>query len=135
MRIRDFVKRPPVTITPNATIRDAAELMAKEKIGLLVVVEGGRIAGVVSERDIVRAVAFKVNLSERVEKIMTKTVVTIEADAHVREAAELFRLYNIRHLVVTERGTLYGVISIRDIVKEQRLLEEISNMFELISAN
>ncbi len=124
MKVGVIAKRPPITASPGISIREAAAIMANRRIGLLVLVEGGELFGVVSERDIVRAVARGVSPERPVALIATRDVIKIEADADVAEAARLMASRGVRHLVVTKNGELYGVISIRDIVDEALRLKE-----------
>jgi CBS domain-containing protein len=123
MKVRALASRPPVTARPDISIKEAAAVMARRRIGLLVLVEGDGIYGVVSERDIVRAVAGGVDMGRPVALIATRDVVTVDADAPVAEAARLMYSRGIRHLVVTEGGRLYGVLSVRDLIGEAVQLE------------
>jgi CBS domain-containing protein len=82
-----------------------------------VLMEGDRLVGVVSERDIVKALASGMPLNTPLEKIATKRVITIEPDKSVVEVADLMAENKIRHLVVAERGKVVGVISLRDLVR------------------
>ena len=126
MRIEALVKRKPVTISPGATIRQAAEVFAREMIGLLVGVPSispARAQGVISERVIVRAVAKGTPLSGRLEEVATKKLVSVNRSDGLSKAVRLMMDHSIRHLVVeNDDGTLFGVISIRDFFRETRLL-------------
>lgn len=123
MKVGRAARSPPVTADPSLSIRDAARLMAERRIGLLVLTRGDEIFGVVSERDIVRAVAQGLDLGAPVGAIATRSVITIDAEATLAEAARLMREKGVRHLVVTKGGRLYGVLSIRDVVDEMAHLE------------
>lgn len=127
MRVEALVKRTPVTIGPGATIRQAAEVFAREKIGLLVVassVNPTRAQAVISERDVVRAVARGMALSDKVEVIATKKLVSIRRSDRASKAVRLMTGNGIRHLVVeNDDGTLFGVLSIRDFFREAKLLQ------------
>lgn len=127
MRVEALVKKTPVTIGPGATIRQAAEVFAREKIGLLVVassVNPTRAQAVISERDVVRAVARGMALSDRVETIATKKLVSIRRSDRASKAVRLMTDNGIRHLVVeNDDGTLFGVLSIRDFFREAKLLQ------------
>ena len=127
MRVEALVKRKPVTIGSDATIRRAAEMFAKEKIGLLVVapsVSPAAAQAVVSERDIVRAVAKGAPLTDPLDVVSTKKVVSVKRSDPPSKAVRLMMDHGIRHLVVVnDDGTLFGVISIRDFFREARLLQ------------
>ncbi len=129
--VRHIASKPPVTASPTISIREAAEIMTKRRIGLLVLVQGGEVFGVVSERDIVNAVARGIHPSEEVSKIASRNVISIEAEASVRDAAMLIRKHNVRHLVVTSGGQLYGVLSIRDLINESEILKSIAEFTQI----
>ncbi len=91
------------------------------------VLDGGKIAGVVSERDVMRAVASGADLNAPVISIASRQVITINEDDDIYKAAELMHGNNIRHLVVVGKdGSLKGVISIRDVVGETIRLRTIA---------
>ncbi len=128
MKVGDLVKRSPITVNERSSIREAAKVMSSNRIGLLVVTDSrGEIKGVVSERDIVKAVARGEDLDLSVMRIATKNVISLERDAGIEEAAHLMSENKIRHLVITEKGKLYGVISVRDIVEDERFIKAIAN--------
>lgn len=128
-RVESLVKRAPVVVSPSTTIRQAAEVFAREKIGLLVVsstTNPVKPEAVLSERDIVRAVASGISLNERIDAISTKRLITVKRTEPLYKAAKLMVDNNIRHLLVeNDDGTLFGVLSIRDFFKEQRLLQSL----------
>jgi signal-transduction protein with cAMP-binding, CBS, and nucleotidyltransferase domain len=129
MRAEALVRRSPVTISSRTSIKQAAEVFAREKIGLLVVAQTptpAQAQAVVSERDIVRAVAAGASLANAVDTISTKSLVTVRRSDPISKAVRLMLENNIRHLVVENYdGTLFGVLSIRDILREKRLLESL----------
>ncbi|MCU7786739.1 CBS domain-containing protein [Pyrobaculum sp. 3827-6] len=120
--VGSLVRRKPVTITPKDTLLQAAEKMAAENVGALVVVEAdnpNKPVAVISERDIVKAIAIKMPLSTPIEAFMSTGVVSVGEDADVDKAAELMIMHNIRHLVVVnKKGELVGMVSIRDVLRE-----------------
>ena len=119
--VRDLVHRGTVTVPPAATLRDAAVVMEREEVGAVVVVAEGRAAGVLSERDSVRAVANGEDVDDvRAEDVMAVDVVTIGLDATVTEAADVMEAGNIRHLPVTDDDKVVGMVSIRDILAAHR---------------
>ena len=127
MRVEALVKRPPVTISPGASIRQAAEVFAREKIGLLVIagsVSPVKAQAVLSERDIVRAVAKGTALAAPLDSIATKKLISVRRSDQASKAVRLMVDNGIRHLVVeNDDGTLFGVISIRDFFREAKLLD------------
>jgi len=127
MRVEALIRRTPVTISPSATIRQAAEVFAREKIGLLVVatsVSPVKARAVISERDVVRAVAKGTTLTAPLDTIATKKLVSVRRSDRASKAVRLMMDNGIRHLVVeNDDGTLFGVISIRDFFREARLLQ------------
>jgi len=127
LRVEALVKRSPVTIGPGATIRQAAEVFAREKIGLLVItgtVSPVRAQAVISERDIVRAVAKGTALTSPLESVATKKLVSVKRSDRASKAVRLMVDNGIRHLVVeNDDGTLFGVLSIRDFFREAKLLD------------
>jgi CBS domain-containing protein len=127
MRVEALVRKSPVTISPSATLKQAAEIFVREKIGLLVVassVSPVRAEAVISERDVVRAVAAGTTLNAPLDSVSTKKLISVKRSANLSKAARLMFENNIRHLVVeNEDGTLFGVLSIRDFFRENKLLE------------
>ncbi|MEM1572310.1 MAG: CBS domain-containing protein [Pyrobaculum sp.] len=122
LKIRDLVKRPPITIPQNASLLEAADVMAKNNIGALLVTDStGSPVAVLSERDIVKAISMRIPLSTPVEAFMSTTMITVNADDSVEKAAELMWINNIRHLVVVEGGRAIGIISIRDLINPRVL--------------
>lgn len=108
------------SITPEARVFDALKLMAEKDVGALVVLEGGRLAGIISERDYARKVILQGKSSHdlTVRDIMTGKVITVSPDQTVEECMALMTGKRIRHLPVTEGGRLAGLLSIGDLVKE-----------------
>jgi signal-transduction protein with cAMP-binding, CBS, and nucleotidyltransferase domain len=127
LRVEALVRRSPVTISAGATIRQAAEVFAREKIGLLVVassISPVKAEAVISERDVVRAVAKGTPLGEKLDSIATKKLVSVKRSDRPAKAVKLMMDKGIRHLVVeNDDGTLFGVLSIRDFFREQKLLQ------------
>jgi len=119
LRLNELVRRKPITISGEATIHDVVKIMAEQNIGFLVVVENGRMVGVLSERDVVRSLAERGNLSVKVSDICKRDIITLQADATLEEAAEKMGKHGIRHIVVVnESGELIGVVSVRDLIQE-----------------
>jgi len=106
------------TITESAadTLRAAAERMWRNQTGSLLVVDDDRLTGIITERDVLRAVALGVDLgAATVDEAMTVEVFTVPPDMSLREAAREMAARWIRHLPVVEDGRLLGVVSMRDV--------------------
>ena len=129
MNVSHILTRPMVTITMDNTILAAAKLMVENNIGLLVVTHAQRpeeLAGVISERDIIRAIASGRKLEIPVSELCTKHVVTVHSDSDVAEAARAMNKHAIRHVVVVDANQKpIGVVSMRDLVGERATLTAI----------
>jgi CBS domain-containing protein len=105
------------TIHPTATLRAAVESLAADRLGLLVVADASGVAGVISERDIVAALAEDVDLAEeRVRDHCASDIVSVDEGASVELAAKAMADAEIRHLAVTRDGAVIGVVSVRDVL-------------------
>jgi len=118
------------TIAASATVFEAVKLMADKNIGALVVVEGGKIAGLITERDYARKVVLMARSSKEtpVRDIMTSQVLCVRPDQGSDECMALMTEKRLRHLPVLDEGKLIGLVSIGDLVKdvisEQRFIIE-----------
>ena len=106
-------------IDPDALLVEAAVMMRDCQVGALLVGRGGAFEGVVSESDLVRkAMAGGLNpTEERVRRVMSSPVITIEIDRSAHEASDLMAEKEIRHLVVTQDGSTVGILSVRDLLR------------------
>jgi len=106
-------------VDPAATVFDALGLMAEKEIGALVVMDGGRVVGVLSERDYARKVVLfgRASPTTAVKEIMTSPVVYTHSEQPIEECMALVTEKRVRHLPVMEDGRLVGLISIGDLVK------------------
>jgi len=117
-----------VSIEPGATLAQAAKLLAERRIGAVLVLGlEGRVAGILSERDIVRVLAERgaAVLSERVEQVMTRKVFTCSEGDTVAKIMEQMTGGKFRHVPVVDQGRPIGIISIGDVVNHR--LHEIEN--------
>jgi CBS domain-containing protein len=110
-----------VTISPGATIAELAAALAEHRIGAVVVVDGGAVAGIVSERDIVRDLAGSGAdaLARPVSAIMTVDVVSCTNDDAVEDVAATMTQRRIRHMPVLDGARLVGIVSIGDVVSSR----------------
>jgi CBS domain-containing protein len=106
-------------LSPAATVYEAIRMMGEHNVGALLVMEDGRLVGIVSERDYARKVILKGKKSSEttVREIMTEKVRTVESNRSILECMQLMTENHFRHLPVMEDGKLAGVISIGDVVK------------------
>jgi CBS domain-containing protein len=114
--------RSVVTIEPNRTLSEAALLLAERKIGAVVVSDPFRpVLGILSERDIVRAIAKRGPgaLDEPVSRSMTEKVITCTGQSAINQVMEIMTEGRFRHVPVVENGGLVGIISIGDVVKHR----------------
>ena len=121
-RVRHLLeaKAPEVfAIGPDAPVIDAIRLMAEKGIGAVVVMQAGRLAGILSERDYARKIVLQGRSSRDtpVRDIMTSKVVTVRLDDSVDHCMQLVTDKRIRHLPVLERDAVLGVVSIGDLVR------------------
>lgn len=131
--ILDIKGRDVLTITAERTLGDAASLLASKGIGALVVSDSeGRIGGILSERDIVRAIADEGSaaLEKPVSKVMTARVKVCHENNTVHDVMQIMTEGRFRHLPVEEDGRLAGLVSIGDVVK--RRIEEVEREAEEI---
>ena len=114
--VAEVMNRSVLTVDPTSSIGEAAEKMIDAGVGAVVVVEDmARIVGIITERDLMRAVAQRARAAEaRVRQWMTESVVTIEPDTEIHDAAKMMFEKNFRHLpVVNKDGRLMGIASLR----------------------
>jgi CBS domain-containing protein len=116
--IADLMTRDVVTVAPEDTLGEAAAKMTEKGIGAGVVSDFGRIIGILSERDIMRAVADRVHSSEaRVREWMTADPITATTETSVEEAGRTMLEHGFRHLPVIEGERAIGILSIRDVAQ------------------
>ncbi|KQN96370.1 MULTISPECIES: CBS domain-containing protein [Stenotrophomonas] len=113
-------KSPDIhAVAPQSAVIDAIRLMAEKGIGAVLVMDGARLAGILSERDYARKIVLRDRSSRDtpVASIMTAELVTVTPAATVEDCLQLVTDRRIRHLPVVEGGVVLGVISIGDLVK------------------
>ena len=107
------------SVSPSAPVIEAARTMREAQVGALLVWDGLRFVGIVSESDLVRRVlAVGGDGSQmRVSEVMTAPIITIEIDRSAHDASDLMAERGIRHLAVTEDGKIVGILSVRDLLR------------------
>jgi len=117
--VGELMTREVVTVDPADTIGEAAEKMIDARIGAVLVSDFGSVIGILTERDVLRAVAHRTHSSEaRVRQWMTREVVTVPPSMDADEAARTMLERNFRHLPVVDDGRPVGIVSIRDLARE-----------------
>ena len=136
--VPDVIKSPQdlATVTPKVSVAEVSELMATRRIGAILVVEKGKLAGIFTERDaLVRVIAKGVDPKKTtVGEVMTKNPDTIQPTESVQTALDLMAERGYRHLPVMDEGQLYGIISIRDLYRsvKQQMEEDILLLAEML---
>ncbi|QID18459.1 CBS domain-containing protein [Nitrogeniibacter mangrovi] len=118
-QILDHKGSGTISVTPEATVMDALELMAKHDVGGVLVLKDGRLVGIFTERDYARKVAIK-GLSSRdatIGELMTTNVSTITPDCSTDEVMNIMTQHRFRHLPVLKDDRLCGIVTIGDVVK------------------
>ena len=110
-----------ISLPPGTTVRAATKVMAKHKIGAVPVTESGRLIGIFTERDLIsRVIAPEVDPdATRLRDVMTPYPQTIDMAENAGKALQMMRDGGFRHLPVTHKGQLLGIVSIRDIPPEE----------------
>ena len=117
MLTTEAMRHPLASISPVATLQEAATAMSTLGVGALVVIEDGLISGIVTDRDLVtRALAKGLPADARIDSVMTTEVVTIDASSDLRAAYALFRRHAVRRLPIVEDGKAIGLVSADDLV-------------------
>jgi CBS domain-containing protein len=119
---------------PDDTVFQALQLLAEYEVGALMVMDQGKVLGVVSERDYTRKIALQGRNSKetRVKDIMTRDVVSVKPNVGTRECMEMMSEKKIRHLPVIDGDTVLGMISIRDLMDDiiadhEQTIEQLEN--------
>src|SRR6266853_2726062 len=118
-RILDQKGHQVWSLRPSDTVYDAIKMMADKDVGALVVLDGSKIVGIVTERDYARNVFLKGRASPQtlVREIMQRNVVCVEPDKSIEECMAIMSAKRVRHLPVINDGELLGIVSIGDLVK------------------
>ena len=112
------MSKPLITVDSEASCQDAIRVMAEKDIGAVVVTEKGKPVGIVTERDILKKVCPNVScMKVKVREIMSKPLITVDANTPIGEAVSIMVDRNIRRLLVTEGGKIVGIVTQKDLMK------------------
>ena len=114
---RTHMSRDLLTVDPGDAVTEVAKRMVAKDVGAVLVYEGGSLSGILTERDVLRAVADGIDDSTLVRDRMTPNPETLDADDTTEHAAVLMIHGGFRHLPVMEGGEVVGVLSIRDLMR------------------
>lgn len=133
MLVRQVMNKNVIISKPDITIREASDVMARFHVGSVVVVEEGKIVGILTERNILMAVAEgKDTETTTAKEIMSKDVVTIGPDNDIRDAIDIMVKKKIKKLPVIHEGKLVGIITASDIIVfEPKLIEGIASLISV----
>ncbi|WP_354638292.1 CBS domain-containing protein [Kitasatospora camelliae] len=132
MRVAEFMTSPPVTADPVTTAREAARLMAEQAVGCVLVVDRGRLRGVLTDRDLaVRVLARGADPETPVGGLMSAPVVTLDADEDVSAAYRTFCRTGVRRLPVLRDGRVVGVLAVDDLFLD--VLQHLADLLGPIS--
>jgi CBS domain-containing protein len=119
-RLGELMTGAIVAVAPEDTLGEAAERMAEDGVGSAVVLDGGRLIGILTERDLLRAVAGRVHTSEaRVREWMTEDPITASESTSTDEAMRTMLEQGFRHLPVVEGSRTVGVVSLRELMRAE----------------
>ena len=118
LKVKDVMSSPPIVVSDDASIEQAAKTMWEEKVGSVLVVNRGKLSGIVTERDVLFAIARSMAVEEvPVAKIMSRNVIVVDEEELVVSAIQRMRQANIKHLpVIKAGGKPIGIISLRDLL-------------------
>ncbi len=116
MQVQDVMTQATITETPEDSLRSAAERMWRQQTGSLLIIEDGRLTGIITERDVLRAVALGADPDRSsVDEAMTTNVFTVPPEMLLQDAAREMAARWIRHLPVVSGDEVLGVVSMRDV--------------------
>ncbi len=133
-QLLDRKGREVFSIAPDAAVLEAIRMMAERHVGALLVMQGEKLTGIVSERDYARKVILmgRSSADTPVRDIMTTPVLTVPPEATVEKCMQMMTEHRVRHLPVAEQGRIVGMVSIGDLVKaviaqQQRQIEQLES--------
>lgn len=119
--LADIVKPDFLTVAPEDTLGEVAERMTSKNVGAVIVKDHGRLIGILSERDMLRAMAARVHTSDaRVRQFMTPDPITAAPDLDLDDAAQIMLDNGFRHLPVVDGSNVLGVVSLRRVLGGRR---------------
>jgi CBS domain-containing protein len=116
--VKDIMTKEVVTIDVEKSVFEAAQLMAAKELGCLIVMDKALPVGIITERDIVRRIVAKRGSADlKVSEVMSKTLITVDPDTSLKEAARVMSTNKIRRLPVLKQDKLVGIVVSSDFVR------------------
>ena len=133
MLVRDIMQKSLLTLSPESTIREAARLMKRENVGCVLITNGQKLSGVLTDRDITCWLAEGDNPdTTKVGSVMRREVITATPSTDVFEASKIMSNYRVHRLPIVENSDLCGIVTTSDIALV--LKEEVDNFFHVEEA-
>jgi CBS domain-containing protein len=119
IKVRDIMVSPVITVDANTSVEEVCKIMGEKHIGSVVVTEGGKPAGIFTERDLLTKILAKDPnlLKGKVKDFMSSPLTVITPDFELREAARIMTQLKIRRLPVVQEGQLLGIVTSADIIR------------------
>ena len=131
MLVKEAMTKNVIVVNPDATIKDAAKIMTQQRVGSLLVIEGNKLVGIITELDIIWKVVAgdldpKITL---VRDVMTKQVVSVKANQTLEDATQIMVENSIKKLPVLEDDKLVGIITATDLISVQpKMIEALAKL-------
>jgi CBS domain-containing protein len=113
--VREVMTKRLIGIDSKATFREGVAKMVEFSISSLVITNGGDVVGFITDTDVKRSVASGLTPETKIEQIMTTDLITVNISASIREVLETMSKNKIKHLLVTEKGKVVGIVTVRDL--------------------
>ncbi|MBM3234116.1 CBS domain-containing protein [Candidatus Pacearchaeota archaeon] len=120
MKVSEIMNKAMV-VEDDISLKEAAEIMSEKNIGSLIVMKKDSIAGIITDTDILKNIS---NLSRKISQFMSKSIVTIEHNEDIDNAAQLMAKYRIKRLPVIKKGVLIGILTATDLIANSDALNE-----------
>lgn len=123
-RVEEHMSRYVVSVSPDQTMEVAAQMMIERSVGSAIIIANGTLTGIITERDVLRSVARGlVPWNTKVADVMTPNPLTVTPGDDVEEAIRMMLGGGFRHLPVVDKGTVTGIVSLRDLLRRTRNAE------------
>ena len=117
--VKGIMTKPVITVDKDSSVHETAKIMSEKRIGCTVVMDKGRPVGIATERDILQRVVVKgLDVSKvKMKNIMSEPLITINGNMPIVNAIRVMQKNNVRHLPITEKGELIGIVTQRDLLR------------------